>query len=296
MADHPFLTPIAPAIGPFAQVSFIEAAVSAGPIPAELLMRESHTGMVAFQRSSLGLTMAGDADLVDYRSPRGSGSHELIVAEVGSIAPGGRFEFDSLPEEARDVFCRALDEVGCAYRSEEHTTTAVLILPDSIDEYLAGLSKKERHEMRRKRRRYESTVGPQAFRRETAVGALFDQFIRFHRQSPGEKGDFMTPPMEAYFARLLELPGWGIDALVDGHGALVAAGFGYFDETGYYLYNSTYDPGHAEVSPGVVLLGSLIELNIDRQSPVFDFLKGDEHYKYRLGAEPRQLYRIEGSR
>lgn len=270
--------------------------MAAGPLSAELRLRESATGMVAFQHSQHGLALAGDADLVDYRSPRGEGSGDLIVREVESMAPGSRFEFDSLPIEARDVFCRALDEVGCAYRSDGHTTTAVLSLPDSFEEYLAELTKKERHEMRRKRRRYEATIGPQAFRRETEVGPLFERFIHFHRQSPGEKGQFMTPPMEALFARLLGLPGWGIDALVDAQGSLVAAGFGYFDETGYYLYNSTYDPAHADSSPGVVLLGSLIELNIDRQSPVFDFLKGDEHYKYRLGAEPRQLYRIEGSR
>lgn len=295
-ADHPFLSPVAPAIGPFAQTGFLTAVATAGTRPAELLLRESETGMVAFQRSKSALTLAGDADLVDYRSPRGAGSHDLIVAEVSALEPGELFDFDSLPAEARDVFCRALDEVGCVYTVGPHTTTAVLELPESFDDYLAALSKKERHEMRRKRRRYEASVGAQAFRREADVGPLFDQFVRFHRMSPGEKGDFMTPLMEDYFARLLQLPGWGIDSLVDPDGALVAAGFGYFDETGYYLYNSAYDPHHADVSPGVVLLGSLIELNIDRRSPVFDFLKGDEHYKYRLGAKPRQLYRIAGTR
>ena len=46
------------------------------------------------------------------------------------------------------------------------------------------------------------------------------------------------------------------------------------------------------MSPGVVLLGRLIELTIERGQSLFDFLKGDEHYKYRLGAEARPLYEI----
>ena len=47
-------------------------------------------------------------------------------------------------------------------------------------------------------------------------------------------------------------------------------------------------------SPGVVLFSSMIERQIERGVPVFDFLKGDEAYKYRHGAAPRPLFAIEG--
>jgi CelD/BcsL family acetyltransferase involved in cellulose biosynthesis len=40
----------------------------------------------------------------------------------------------------------------------------------------------------------------------------------------------------------------------------------------------------------------MIEHAITEGWGVFDFLKGDEVYKARLGAVPRQLFRVEASR
>ena len=47
-------------------------------------------------------------------------------------------------------------------------------------------------------------------------------------------------------------------------------------------------------SPGIVLFSAMIENEIERGAEIFDFLKGDEQYKFKHGAEPRQLYAIEG--
>ena len=67
---------------------------------------------------------------------------------------------------------------------------------------------------------------------------------------------------------------------------------GYSDEDCYYLYNSSFDPAHSALSPGVVLLSSLIERAIGEGLTRFDFLKGDETYKRRLGAVYRPLYTV----
>ena len=50
----------------------------------------------------------------------------------------------------------------------------------------------------------------------------------------------------------------------------------------------------ALASPGVVLVSMLIERAIEAEKRVFDFLKGDETYKFRLGAAPRPLYEVTG--
>ncbi len=290
----PELHPVAPAIGPFASAEFLEAVVGVGPDPGIFVLRTSPTGMVGFERRPELLSLAGHEDLVDYRSPRGAGSPELVEVEMAGLEPGTRYVFDSLPSEAADVFCRTLRALGLEFLEEIHAATAVLELPPTYDEYLARLSKKERHELRRKSRRYIEAIGETTFVHAAEAGELFEQFIRFHRRSPGEKGKFMTPGMESFFGELLAMPGWGIDALVDDRGAVTAAGFGYQDDDGYFLYNSAYDPDHADASPGVVLLARLIELTIERGSAIFDFLKGDEPYKQRLGARPRPLHRISG--
>ncbi len=41
------------------------------------------------------------------------------------------------------------------------------------------------------------------------------------------------------------------------------------------------------------MLGAMIERAVQEGRRIFDFLKGDENYKFRLGAEPRPLYEIE---
>jgi CelD/BcsL family acetyltransferase involved in cellulose biosynthesis len=102
--------------------------------------------------------------------------------------------------------------------------------------------------------------------------------------------------VEAFFSALLELPGTVLDFLVGGDGQALAAGFGFEDERAYYLYNSAYFPAAAEASPGAVLVDLLIGRAIEAGRSRFDLLKGDEAYKFRLGARPRPLYLLEGVR
>lgn len=290
------LAPVAPAIGPFGGREFLSALWQHHrPEGAELHIVADAEGLLPLAWHDDVLVFAGDGDLIDYRSPLGSGIERLLASTLGGLPTGTRFNFDSLPLEAAEVLVKGANSAGFSADMDEHAVAAVLHLPDTFDEYLMVIGKKERHELRRKRRRYEAALGPAHFVHATGTGALFDDFVRFHRMAIGEKGSFMTPEMEAWFVTLAELPGWGIDALVGEDGHVTAAGFGYQAADGYYLYNSSYNLDLRDSSPGVVLLGRLIELTIERGKPIFDFLKGDETYKFRLGAEPRPLYRVTGS-
>ncbi len=291
--DHPqfSLPPVTPGLGPFPHGPYLNAVweytATAGE---ELWVVGDDRGVIPFVTHEGTIRMVGDPDLVDYRSPLGDGTADLISSAVSSCSTGLRIVCDSLPRSAADVVVKGFEAAGLTTSVTEHTVAAVLELPASFEDYLAAIGKKERHETRRKRRRYEAELGDVRFVHEPSGGRLFDEFVALHRQSAGEKGSFMTERMETYFSALCALDGWGIDALVDGSDRMVAGGFAFQNDDGYFLYNSAFDPSLAEVSPGVVLLAGLIELAIDRGARVFDFLKGDEAYKFRLGAEPRQLY------
>ena len=66
---------------------------------------------------------------------------------------------------------------------------------DGWEAYLAGLDKKERHEIRRKMRRAEREIPDLAFRVVTGgedLPAAMDDFLRLHRLSSADKDDFMT--------------------------------------------------------------------------------------------------------
>lgn len=290
------LEPLAHGVGPFPRREFLRAVAEHHRVTDDSLrVATSSDTLLALQLHQGVLRFVGDADLVDYRSPLGDGVQEL-TAEVLEAMPGGTpFEFDSLPLEAAEVMAKGASRSGAAVAMEAHASTMVLHLPSTFDDYLHMIGKKERHELRRKRRRYEDAIGEAKFVHSDRPGPLFDDFVRFHRMAAGDKGSFMTSDMERFFASLVQQPGWGIDALVGDDGHVTAAAFGYQGDDGYYLYNSSYDPELADASPGVVLLGRLIELTIERGKPVFDFLKGDERYKHRMGAEPRSLFRVSGA-
>jgi len=70
--------------------------------------------------------------------------------------------------------------------------------------------------------------------------------------------------------------------------------FGFQDARAYYLYNSAYDTAAATSSPGVILVDLLVHRSITEGLARLDMLKGDEAYKFRLGARPRPLFAVEG--
>ena len=287
--------PVAPNIGPFASRHFLDTVWRHTGEPDQVpLILADRRGEVVLAEASGRIGLLGHEDLVDYRSPVGE-AIDLLVGEFRRPAASREFRFDSLPAEAADVFTAALTRAGIGYRRVPHTATAVLGLPDSFDGYLRMIGKKERHETRRKRRRFEALHGPPRLRRFTEYGPAVEDFFRLHRMSGGSKGRFMTDRMAAMFSGLLAGEGWRLDALYGDGSRLAAAAFGYADGTGYYLYNSAFDPAFRNASPGVVLLSELIRTAIEAGLEVFDFLKGDETYKSRLGARRRTLFVVEGN-
>jgi CelD/BcsL family acetyltransferase involved in cellulose biosynthesis len=287
---------VAPATGPFVTAAFLQTIWDHrrlwGGDDAELVIA-SGDGSAALQHRAGRIEYIGHEDLIDYRGPVGSAAS--LAKEVAASGPGVAFRFDSMPLEAADEVTGALATAGVEARALPHTVTAVLELPGTFDEYLTSIGKKERHETRRKRRRFEAALGaPRLVTYRTEQSAL-TRFIRLHRMAPGEKGEFMTPAMIQYFRALQRDPRWRIDALYGDDNRMVAAAMAWSDDSGYYLYNSAFDPSAGDASPGVVLVSMLVERAIEEALPVFDFLKGDEPYKFRLGASERTLYVVEGT-
>jgi len=162
----------------------------------------------------------------------------------------------------------------------------VLMLPSSWDEYLASLSGKHRHELARKMRRLEreapearATCASHPADVENRLGDFFD----LHRRSRVGKARFMDVRMEAFFRRVTTALGehggarlWFLDTASGPIASFITL---EWDDT-VGLYNSGFHPDRAALSPGVVLLGHLIRDAIGRGKRRFDFLRGEERYKY----------------
>ena len=288
------LPPIAPATGPFPGRDLLETwwrLRGAG----ELWLVESSEALLPLHRHRDTVAFLGEADLTDYHSPLGTSAAAvtaLVTELVAELEPGTQLSFDSLPSSAADAVAAGLASAGAEYEVTEHAIAAVLPLPESYDEWMAVIGKKQRHEARRKLRKFAAASGNPRLVTTTGPSAVAD-FAAMHRRSSGDKATFMTDAMEAFFEELAAASGARIDMLCDDAGTPVASAYGFRDEHGYYLYNSAYEPAAAEVSPGIVLVTELIRRAIADGLDRFDFLKGDEVYKFRLGAQRRPLHLVE---
>lgn len=161
-------------------------------------------------------------------------------------------------------------------------------LPSTWEEYLMSLDSKQRHEIRRKLRRLneEGDVEYVEYKKASEVKENFGEFLRLMKTSRKDKAHFLSPEMEAFFKDMASTQAGegnlGL-AFLNLRGKRVA-GVLYFDYNNCrYLYNSGYDPLYKALSIGLLSKVLCIKDSIDKGKKVFDFLKGAEIYKSRLG-------------
>lgn len=282
VADH---------LGPFPFRPFLETVWKhRSGAKADLVAISDGPSSVALSVSDTHISFVGQENLTDYHSPIGA-TFGSLLGDLLTSHRGRSYRFDSMPAEVAEVVSASLKSLDAPSTPVQHDAAAVIALPTTSDDWFNALTKKERHEIRRKRRRLDEAFGTPTIERmgPEAVG----RFCEMHRTSARDKGAFMTAEMERYFADLAIEAGATIHGLVC-DGTMRAAAFGFETDEGYFYYNSAYDVDAASSSPGVVLVASMIESQIERGARVFDFLKGDERYKFRMGALSRPLYVIEG--
>jgi CelD/BcsL family acetyltransferase involved in cellulose biosynthesis len=169
-------------------------------------------------------------------------------------------------------------------------------LPPTWDEYLAVLSTKQRHEVRRKLRRLyeEGGVEYHTIAEGVAVPGAMETFFRMFVESRQDKAAFMTEKMRSFFLALADaMARTGLLKLgvleLDGLPLAEIMCFDYRDCI--YLYNSGYDPKYTALSAGLLSKVLAIQDSIDKGRRKFDFLKGAETYKDHLGGREVPLYR-----
>ncbi len=170
-----------------------------------------------------------------------------------------------------------------------------LDLPSTWEEYLGMLTGKQRHELRRKLRRLEEmgSIDYRIVEDKARVHGVMDAFLKLFSDSRREKAAFMTDQTESFFRAMAEtmaevkLLKLGILELEATPVAMVLC-FDYNDSV--YLYNSGYDPRYRYLSVGLLSKALCIKDSIEKGRKRFDFLKGAEEYKYRLGGKDVPLY------
>jgi CelD/BcsL family acetyltransferase involved in cellulose biosynthesis len=279
---------LAPSVGPFPHRRFLELAAEHGA-SGDICIVGDGANSIALVVSNGVARFVGDHHLTDYHSPLGFDMEELVALLLADLG-GVRYDLDSLPGEAAEPLLAAFEAAGrTVVQSADESCRVIELAGADPEGWESVLRSKDRHEVRRKRRRYESARGTPEF----ATGREHvGDFVELHRSSVGDKGDFMTDQMERFFGDLLRVPTARLDVL-QRDGRIEAAAVGFEDDSGYYLYNSAYDINLADQSPGFILIDHLISRAVAGGKGRFDFLKGAEVYKRRLGAVERPLFRLQ---
>lgn len=212
-----------------------------------------------------------------------------------------RVNLCNIPETSptHQAFAAVLKQAGFEVDVPVQEVCPVIPLPRTFEDYLNTLDKKQRHEIRRKIRRAEAEpglgwyiVGP-----EHDLEAETERFLKLMASSHPSKAEFLTNPKnESFFRAIVRTAyerGWLQLAFLN-VGPEVAAAYVNFDYAGRILvYNSGLQPeAFGQLSAGIVLLAYLIEHAIETGRFVFDFLRGNETYKYRMGAQDTRVYKL----
>jgi CelD/BcsL family acetyltransferase involved in cellulose biosynthesis len=174
----------------------------------------------------------------------------------------------------------------------------VLVLPASWDALLASLPGKHRHEISRKLRRFEREAPEGRVTWESTPAGIerrLDEFLVLHRRSREGKAKFMDARMERFFRgaiAALSAQGGARLAFLDLPDGPIASFVTLEWDGTVGLYNSGFHPERAPLSPGVVLLAHVIRDAIERGRRRFDFLRGEERYKYEFGPTPEAVHAV----
>lgn len=264
---------------------------------------EGITAIASLARQGDGLSFVGNTETFDYNDfmIRPGWEDDFFAALMSWLDQENckALELPSLVENSPTL--KYLPDLarrrGYSVEIFQEDVTPGLELPGTWDAYLASLSKKNRHELRRKLRRLESTEGWRWYcvQGSEDVAARLEDFLALMRQSAPDKAAYMTGEREAFFRRITQRTAeLGLLRLffleMDGQDVASSLCFDY--NGARYLYNSGYNPDYGYYSVGLLLNALCLREAIDQGKTYFDFLRGPEPYKYHLGGLDRTIYHM----
>jgi CelD/BcsL family acetyltransferase involved in cellulose biosynthesis len=209
---------------------------------------------------------------------------------------------DLTPVRVDSTVCTHLVQVardsGFDVSCNKEDVSLELELPATWNDYLHLLKGKQRHEIRRKFRRLHEAADI-SFRVIDAfndIKQVIELFFTIFIHSREDKARFMTERMNSFFRDM-------VDALsqlkllkfylleLNRTPAAMAMCFDY--NATVFLYNSGYDRRFESLSVGLLCKALSIQESIRDGKKRYDFLKGAEGYKHRMGGREVPLYRFQ---
>lgn len=211
-------------------------------------------------------------------------------------------DFCNIPEASitNQIFPNILIQQGFDTQTQQQEVCPVIMLPDEWGKYLELLDKKQRHEVRRKLRRIHGAQqeidwyivnGKHDLANEIAC------FMELMAASDPEKEQFLQDEKHVKFFKnmvpLMHEHGWLQMNFLTVGDERVASYINFVYDNRVLVYNSGLNhQSYGQLSPGIVLLAYNIQHAIENGYSSYDFLRGDEIYKYRMGGQNTAVMNI----
>lgn len=183
------------------------------------------------------------------------------------------------------------------FELEKGVRCPYISLPNSIDIFLKGLSRKVRKELRRCMRNLEKDYHRVELKRYDELGsvekAMKIQFKLNQKRwkSKNMPGTFKTQEVRDFYidvAKLFADNGWLALYFLTVNDEPIAGLYCFEYNQKMYAAVSGFDPDYSRYSVGNLIFAKLIEKCIERKIEEFDFMKGDEPYKFGWTAKYRR--------
>lgn len=223
------------------------------------------------------------------------GFEAAAIQEAVRVIVEHRHEWDSIALEDYDAksptmidLRRTLRNSGVRERVMDRGLCPYIPLPQSFESYLAGLNSNWRRNFRHAVRMLQAAA-PTRFSVLTDTGLIQERFRdieMLHKRrlsSRGEQSSFLDDVQQAFHAAVLPrlaARGWVRLYLLEVGDEVVAAYYGYSVADRFLAFQSGIDPVWSRYSVGLVMVGLAIQESIRNGQTEFDFLRGDERYKF----------------
>jgi CelD/BcsL family acetyltransferase involved in cellulose biosynthesis len=195
----------------------------------------------------------------------------------------------------------ALQEHGwIALGSATDTCPVIDLSGHTWESYLADLGSEHRYNFRRRLKnlgkRWRMSI--EKVQTEEQRSQCLPLLVRLHRlcwQERGGSGALHTAELVRFheeFSKIALARGWLRLYVLRLDGDAAAAWYGFHYGGIFYFYQSGFDPRFSKHSVGLVVTGLAIKSAIEEGAKVYDFLLGDERYKFLCAREERELVRL----
>ena len=249
------------------------------------------------RRGGRALSMIG-ASSTDYHDLLASArfadaARRELASWLGHQTWWERLEVAALRDDAHLLRVAGDSELDATIAADE--LCPVLALPDRVDAFWEGLSRRFRKNLRRARRTLEASASCELrAARADEIETVVDSFFRLHALRWNTKGlpGMVADDADRAFLRQATSQlhcrnGLRLYALWC-DGAVIGVLHALRDRRNLYCYLTGFDPSFAAFSPGSLVFGGAIEDAIASGCREVHFLRGGEAYKYRWGAVDRR--------